>query len=215
VAADEVVVNQPRGSFRVRIVEPARGVAAAGEVTVRAEVVVPEDRRVERVEFRIDDRLVATLDRPPWEARVEVPPGGALSYLAVAAFLDDGSRAEDLRFLNTPQFLEEVDVNLVELYTAVVDRTGRLVRGLRPEDFTVFEAGRPQTLTKFELVENLPLTVGIALDVSGSMDHSLAEAKRAATAFLDQVIRPGDRAFAVGFADRPVLLAPPTEDPGR
>lgn len=216
VAADEVVINQTRGALQVRIVEPVRGWTGFGSVAVRAEVVVPEERRVEEVEIRLNDTVVATLERPPWAATVEVPPprAGEVTYLTVAARLDDGRSAEAVRFVNAPEYLEEVEVNLIELYTAVTDRTGRPVQGLGVEEFEVFEDGRREEIDKFERVENLPLTVGIAIDVSGSMTQTLGEAQIAGREFVARVIRPGDRCFVLGFADRPELLMPPTDDSG-
>ena len=212
VASDEVVLNQPRGSLRVRILEPRRGAAVAGRVLSRAEVVVPEDRRVEKVEFLIDEELIRTLTKPPWEAEIEVVASGEVSYLTVAATLDDGTRAEEVRFLNAPRYLEEVEVNLVELFTTVTDRSGRLIRGLEQADFQVFEDERPQKIGKFDLVEDLPLTIGFTIDTSGSMVASLPEAQRAAIGFLENILTRRDRAFAVSFSDRPVLLIPPTDD---
>lgn len=214
VDSDEVVINQARGAFAVRIAEPARGFTGSGEVTVRAEVTVPEERRVERVEFRLDDRLVATVERPPWTTTVEVPTPvpDQVTYVSAVAHLDDGRNAEAVRFLNAPDFLDEVDVNLVELYAAVTDRSGRLVTGLGVDDFEVFEDGRRQEIAKFELVEDLPLTVGIAIDTSGSMVETLGEAQRAGRQFVARVLRPGDRCFVLGFAERPQLLMPPTDD---
>lgn len=213
VASDEVLLNQPRGAFRVRIVEPKRGGdRVSGPVSTRAEVVVPEERRVETVEFRLNDELVTTLEKPPWQTVVEVDGSIEVSYVAATAFLDDGSRAEDVRFLNAPKYLAQVDVNLVELYTAVTDRNGRLQPNLTESDFEVLEDGRPQELVKFELVRNLPLTVGISIDTSGSMVQSISEAKRAALDFLHSVIERGDRTFAVSFSSRANLLMPPTDD---
>jgi len=217
VAADEVVLNQPRGELRVRILDPDRGARVTGETSARAEVVVPEEKFVKEVTFSVNEELMATVERPPWEARIRVPAGAGLTYLTVTAELDDGSRAEDVRFLNAlggDSFLEEVDVNLVELYTTVTDRSGRLVKGLTRDDFEVWEDGRPQEIVKFELVDNLPLTLGIAVDTSGSMFESLPEAQRAAIAFLDNIITPRDRAFALAFSDKPVLLMPRTSDVG-
>lgn len=215
VASDEVVLNQPRGELRVRILEPLRGRAVvAGDVTVKAEIVVPEEARVAKVDFLLNDELKATVTKPPWEAVIDVPPTGALTYITVAAELEDGLRAEDVRFLNAPNYMEEVDVNLVELYTTVTDKTGRLIRDLAESDFTVLEDGQPQTISKFELVENLPLTLGIALDTSGSMFESMREAQLAAVGFLENIITPRDRCFALAFADRPALLMPRTSDVG-
>jgi VWFA-related protein len=56
--------------------------------------------------------------------------------------------------------------------------------------------------------------VGILLDTSGSMAGSLVETQKAASGFLESVMTPRDRAFAVSFARRPVLLMPPTDDVG-
>jgi Ca-activated chloride channel family protein len=61
-------------------------------------------------------------------------------------------------------------------------------------------------------VQNLPLTVGILLDTSGSMESSLGFAERAAGEFLHRVMKPKDKAFAVSFAGRPRLDMPPTDD---
>jgi VWFA-related protein len=212
VAADEVVVNRARGAFKVTIAEPAEGSQAVGKVRARAGVAVPEGRRVESVELRINDVPVATLTAPPWEAEVEVPAGEDVVYLSAVAKLDDGSGAEAVRFLRAPENLERVDVHLVELYATVTDASGKLVRDLSAGDFEVLEAGKPRALTRFELVQNLPLTVGLVIDTSTSMASSLGEAQRAASGFLDELVRPGDRCFALGFANRPYLLMAPTND---
>lgn len=211
VVADEVVVNQTRGAFRVLIPDPLPAGARLGKrVRVRAEVAVPDDRRVEAVEIRVNDQLVATLASPPWQADVDVPDE-PIVHLSVAAQLDDGRRVEEVRFLRAPDNLEQVQVNLVELYVTVTDGSGGLVRGLTRDDFEILEEGRPQAIGRFELVENLPLTLGFAVDTSTSMASSLIEAQRAADGFLRK-LTARDRAFAVGFSGRPYLAMPPTDD---
>jgi VWFA-related protein len=97
---------------------------------------------------------------------------------------------------------------------AVTDRANNLVKDLKQPDFEVLEAGKPQEIAKFELVETLPLSIGVLLDTSGSMASSLVEAQRAVSGFLESVMTPKDRAFAVSFARRPRLDMPPTDDPG-
>jgi Ca-activated chloride channel family protein len=212
VASDEVVINQPRGAFKVRILEPARGAPIGTRITARAEVVVPDERRVTKVEFFIDDELRHSRDKVPWQTQLEIGETGALSYLTVVAVLDDGSRAEQVRFLNAPSYLEEVDVNLVEVLTTVLDRSNRPMSGLTREEFEVLEDGRQQRIEKFELVEDLPLSIGFAIDTSGSMEMALPEAQKAAIGFLENLITPRDKVFAVGFSGEPVLLIPPTDD---
>jgi VWFA-related protein len=212
VASDQVSLNQPRGALRVTITDPPRGSRPTGTLTARAQVIVPEERRIEKVELRVNDRTVKTLQAPPWEAPIQVPAQEELAYLTVIAYLDDGSQAEDVRFLRAPANMAEVDVQLVELYTAVTDGTGRPVQGLTADDFEVLEGGKRQTIGKFERVQNLPLTLGLVLDTSSSMASSLDEAQRAAAGFLKNLLTPRDRSFAVGFASRPYLLMPPTDD---
>lgn len=214
VAADEVILNQPRGALNVRIVTPSKGTKVQGPKTrARAEVVVPDGRRIKSVDFKINDETVASLAAPPWEAEVPVP-GADLVYLTVTATLDDGSTAEAVRYLKSPQFVSEVEVNLVELYVAVTDRSGNLVTDLKQSDFEVYESGKKQEIAKFELVQNLPLTLGVLIDTSGSMAGSMVETEKAAAGFLESVMRPKDRAFAVSFARRPRLEMPPTDDVG-
>jgi Ca-activated chloride channel family protein len=212
VAADEVVVNQPRGALGVWIVDPPKGRRInSGKVLARAEVMVPDERRVDALEFKVNDAPVAKLAKPPWQAEVDVPAGD-LAYITVVVTLDDGTRAEAVRFLKSPQYLEELDVNLVELYVAVTDKNNQPVLGLEQGDFEVYEAGKKQEISKFEQVQSLPLTVGVLLDTSGSMGSSLAVAEHAAGDFLRAVLKPKDKAFAVSFAGRPSLAMAPTDD---
>jgi Ca-activated chloride channel family protein len=214
VAVDEVVLNQPRGAFAVRITDPPSGVSIPGgeDVEVAAQVVVPEGRRVKDVRWEIDGDELARVEHPPWIATVHTPIGNSLSYLSVTAALDDGQTSEDVRILNAPDFVEQVEVDLVELYAAVTDRDGHPVEGLTPDDFEVYVDGRKVDIERFEVTEELPLTVGIVVDSSGSMASSLGEATEAARDFLTHVIQLRDHAFSVGFASEPVLLMPPTSD---
>ncbi|MFY9823988.1 MAG: VWA domain-containing protein [Thermoanaerobaculia bacterium] len=214
VAADEVILNQPKGAFNVRIVSPGKGTKVTGKTTrARAEVVVPDGRKVKSIEFHVNDETVGSLTTPPWEMDVPVPDGD-LVYLTVQATLDDGTKAEAVRYMRSPANMSQVDVNLVEMYVAATDSSGNLVRDLKQEDFEVLESGKPQEIVKFDLVQNLPLTVGILVDTSGSMAGSLVAAEKAAAGFLKSVMKPKDKAFLVSFAARSRLDMPPTDDVG-
>ncbi|HBL30401.1 MAG TPA: hypothetical protein DD490_26500 [Acidobacteria bacterium] len=212
VAADEVIINQPRGALGVWITEPPKGKRVTGtKALVKAEVMIPDGRRIEALELRLNDQVVTSLAKPPWQAELTLP-GDDVVYVTAVAVLDDGTRAEAVRFLRAPEYMEEVEVNLVELYVTVTDRGNQLVGGLTQNDFEVLEQGRRQEIAKFELVENRPLTVGMLLDTSGSMAQSLAQAQDAAAGFLRSVVKPRDKAFAVSFASRTRLDMPPTDD---
>lgn len=212
IAADEILLNEPQGEPRVKLLAPPRGRPATGPVRARAAVVTPQGQRVESVEFELNGKVVQRLSRPPWEATIEVPATGELTYLTVVATFADGTRVEDVRILNSTEFGEEILVDLVEMYVTVTDRDGNLVEGLTAAEFRVEDNGRPQAIERFELVRDLPLTLGLVLDTSGSMSESIGEAKRAAQEFLAAVMTPRDRCFAVGFSERPALLMPLTPD---
>jgi Ca-activated chloride channel family protein len=212
LASDEIVLNQARGTFRVTIAEPKAGAKIRGDkATIRAEIVVPDERRLQSVELRLNDVPVETKTAPPWQWDIKVP-NDDIVYAGVSAELDDGTKTEAVRFLRAPENLEQVDVDLVELYTTVTDSSGQSVRGLTAGDFQVLEDGKPQKLAKFEQVENLPLTLGFVIDTSISMATSLVEAQHAASNMLHSLMTPKDRAFAIGFSFQPYLVMPPTDD---
>jgi VWFA-related protein len=212
VAADQVVLNKAEGGFRVFITDPPLGRRVHGKIRARAEVTTPEERKVEAVEFRLNDRPVATLERPPWIQEIDVPEQGDLAYLTVVARLDDGTKTESVRFLRAPANFSQVDVDLVELYVAVSDGGGHPIQGLAASDFEVYEAGKSKTINRFEAVENLPLSIGIALDTSFSMAPSIGEAAQAARALLHNLVTPRDRCFTLTFGGSPSILMPPVDD---
>jgi VWFA-related protein len=212
VAADQVVLNQAKGIFRVTIEEPRRGTRPTGRVLARADVVVPEEQKVESVELKVNDTVAARLTEPPWQTQIDVPPGQETAWLTVTARLEDGTQTEDVRFLRAPDNLEEMDVDLVELYVSVTDSSGHFLRGLQAKDFKVLEEGKPQTLTRFEVVESFPITLGLLIDTSASMADSLGESQRAAEQLLAHLMTPRDRAFAVGFSQFPYVVISPTDD---
>lgn len=215
VAANELVLNQQRGDLRVNIEEPARGVDVVGATPASAAVVVPKGREVSGVEFLVGDQVQAELQRPPWRTEISVPRvrnEAEPVYLTVTATLDDGSSAEDVRFLGASTLSDSIDVDMVELYTTVIDRANRPIVGLRETDFTVLEDGVTQQISTFELVENLPLTLGVAIDTSASMDPIMEETRKAAAQFLTNLLKPSDSSFAVAFASRPHLLMGQTSD---
>ena len=213
IVADEVFLNEPQGEAKVRLLSPPRGKRVVGPAVARAAVMVPEGKRVESVEFRLNDQVLATLTQPPWETSFVAPSGSEPVYLTVSAIYVDGTRVEDFRVLNGgATFLEQVEVDLVEIFATVYDKGGTIAENLTESDFELLDRGKRQKIEKFELVKDLPLAVGLVLDTSGSMRESIGEAKHAASDFLAEVVRATDRCFAVGFSDRPRLLMPLTPD---
>ncbi|HUL35585.1 MAG TPA: VWA domain-containing protein [Candidatus Eisenbacteria bacterium] len=89
------------------------------------------------------------------------------------------------------------EVTLVPLSVVVTDRRGRMVTGLKEGDFHVFEDGVPQSVSVFN-EEDRPVTVGLVLDSSGSMQTKRAEVAKAAKDFLESS-NPDDQIFVVNF----------------
>ncbi len=209
VANDEILVNSGGTRFRVRLTEPRKGKLYHDSLRARAELEVPAGETVGRLEFYLDETKVATLYGPPWEQPIVLPPemrdGGSMGYVRAVAYLNDGSSTEDTVFVNAPDYMEEVDVQFVELYASVFDRTGRPVQGLKQADFRVTEDEKPQQIVRFEQVRDLPIHAGILLDVSASMDESLPAARDAALEFFQQILHPKDRAALITFNDHPNL----------
>ena len=108
-----------------------------------------------------------------------------------------------------------VQVNLVNLFATVRDKHKAIVTGLKMDDFQVFEDGQPQEITNFSADSNLPITLGILLDTSGSESFMLSAEKDAGSRFLERVMRKGDLAMVMTFDTDVDLLADFTEDRSR
>jgi len=93
-----------------------------------------------------------------------------------------------------------VDVELVNVLCSVRDRGGAWAQGLKRDDFEVREDGRPRPVTHFAADTDSPMTVALMVDVSGSVANILDIEKAAALRFLEEVLRPGDRAMVGGFS---------------
>jgi Ca-activated chloride channel family protein len=212
LASNELRINTNPNRFAVRFVEPKPGRNYRQSVRAEVDVEVPEGESLERVELFLDETRVATLFQPPYTQILVLPSGEGISYLRAVAYLPDGNFTERVTFINAPEYLEQVDVAFVELFTSVVDKNGRPISGLGREDFRVAEDGTAQEIVRFEKVEDLPVHVEVMLDTSASMEASLEDARQAALRFLDRAIDQRDRAAVVTFNDRPSLTVKLTKD---
>ena len=105
---------------------------------------------------------------------------------------------------------EQVEVDLVEFLATVTDSDGRPVVDLEPSDFRVLEEGVDQVIRQVETLENVPLTVGLLMDTSSSMEEALDESLEAAARFFDEVLKEGDSATFLSFNHEPRLMVPLT-----
>ncbi|MEN8164644.1 MAG: VWA domain-containing protein [Acidobacteriota bacterium] len=215
MARAENVLNVGRERFFLQLQPVSAEDVNGRKVKVNVTMNTPSDAPLEKLEVYWNDRLLTTLYQEPFEAWVEIGAvPGEMGYLRALATLHDGSEAEDLQFVNAPEFGSVVEVTSVELPVTVLDRGGKPVRDLSPEDFRVLEDGVVQDISHVSLHQNLPIRLGIVIDSSGSMQTTLPIVQRVVMGFLRKLLRPRDRAFIETFSDRPDILAPFTADFG-
>jgi len=119
--------------------------------------------------------------------------------IRAVAELTDGSRLVDSVRTAAAGFAPFVDVGVVQVAATVSDREGRLVKGLRQEDFRIFEDGRPQPVTHF-IGSDAERELVVAVDMSGSMQPAMATCREAVKRFLAS-LRPIDRVTVLAFND--------------
>ena len=99
----------------------------------------------------------------------------------------------------------KIDVEVVNVLCDVYDPRGMLVKDLHKDQFRVSENGKPQEIRYFAQESDLPLTVAILIDVSGSVRLVIEEEKATAGQFLQRILRPDDQALLMGFASNVIL----------
>jgi VWFA-related protein len=100
----------------------------------------------------------------------------------------------------------QVDVALVNVLASVRDKRGGLVANLDQRDFTVFEDGKQQEIKYFAREVDLPITIGLLIDVSASQRNLLDIERAAASQFFSSVLRKKDEAFLMSFGEESELL---------
>lgn len=100
----------------------------------------------------------------------------------------------------------KVDVDVVNLLCSVRDKKGALIANLTKDDFEVFEDGKRQQIRYFARETDLPLTIGLLVDVSVSQEGLIEIERRAASQFFSQVLGKKDVAFLISFGAEAELL---------
>lgn len=118
------------------------------------------------------------------------------SAQAPAGQKPDTQKAEDNQ---EPAETLKVNVNVVGLFFNVKDKHGALIPNLTKDDFQVFEDSKPQTIKYFAAESNLPLTLGMLIDSSGSQRNVLDMEKQVGGAFLRQILTDKDEAYVIDF----------------
>jgi Ca-activated chloride channel family protein len=122
-----------------------------------------------------------------------------------------GRRAGAWLFLMLPLLFAQapirVDVSLVNVGFSVRDDRGNLVTNLTQDDIEITEDGVPQKISFFARSTDVPLNLGLIMDVSGSQQSFIKPHHKDLQAFLKTVLGPRDKAFLLSFANRLMLVA--------
>jgi Ca-activated chloride channel homolog len=145
-------------------------------------------------------------DKPQANAPHDPPKETAVA--AVSEVKDAAKPADDVR-KDTPGVIVnshkgvKMDVDLALINATVTDPFNRLVTGLDPDNFRIFEDNVEQEVVTFSS-EDVPISIGVIFDYSGSMANKAAKAREAAIQFF-KTANPADEFFLVSFNERAEL----------
>jgi Ca-activated chloride channel family protein len=93
----------------------------------------------------------------------------------------------------------QVDVKLVPVTVSITDKNGHPLRGIKVNELKLLDNGRPREIQYFSEEHDVPLTVGVIIDVSGSQHPFFSQHFRNVKQFVKQVLHSGDRAFLLAI----------------
>jgi VWFA-related protein len=202
VDEDAWAINEGAARVAVRVLPQPD--PAAGKVRVRVAVQSIAGGIAKLVELFLDEKKIGSWTQGPYVATIPYEQYARGSLLRATAVSEDGKEANDIRMLKGPSTtVESVRVDVVQLHVSALDRSGHFVKGLALEDFTIQEDGRKQPISGFEVADKLPLTIGLVVDGSGSMEKGLAFVHESSAELFKNLIREKDRGFVIEFRERP------------
>jgi Ca-activated chloride channel family protein len=171
------------------------------------EATVPQTlvgRRAHRVAIRVTE---PAMTRATFRL---VPLLGGLAALVATLHAQQPNPPESAR--STDPFRFRSGVELINVTATVYDASGRFVPGLRQDDFSVFEDNQPVEVTHFS-AERVPVSLGVALDTSGSMaGEKIRQAEAALNRFAYELLDKDDEMFLYRFSNYATLLQGWTTD---
>lgn len=203
---DEMVVNDPRPPFRVRMSGPAAW-PESGSVELNANVMRPLEVMIGGVDFYVGEEKIGTSTAPPYTITVDADRFPGAVYARVVARSTRGEEANDVWFFgDRARASLEVTVQQIPLSVS----GGGTVRR---EDLSLFDNGLARPIETLVPASDLPLNVILLIDYSESMLEELPVVKAAAKSFASALLRGQDRMAVVGFNQRTFWLTGYTNDP--
>jgi Ca-activated chloride channel family protein len=191
----------------IQITSPTPHTIVSG--AMRLEAVVYPAAEVEALTFFVNGRLACTLEKEPFRCSSDSGSVVRGHHVRAVATMKGGRRLVGNVRTRDPGYTEQVRADAV-LVPVIVTDNGEFVRGLKQDDFQVFEDGVVQPISSI-VSEDAPLDLVLAIDISGSMEHALTDVKAAVKQLLAK-LRPGDAATLVGFNDTTFVVAEREKD---
>jgi VWFA-related protein len=187
---------------KLTITSPVADTIVTG--VAKLEAVIEPAGDVQSVSFYVDGRLACTVEQPPFGCAWDAGPVVRGRHVRVVAQLAGGGRVIGNLRTKDLGYQERIRVDAV-LVPVIVTERGKFVRGLKKQDFQLFEDGVAQPVGSL-VSEESPLELVLAIDISGSMESALPTVKQAVKQLLAK-LRPGDSATLVGFNDTTFIVA--------
>jgi VWFA-related protein len=208
---DAVVLNNPTGQIGIEVLLAPESSIINGKR--RITVSITGTSEVEQVTLSLDDRTLARWAACPCVIDVAVDELARATILSADVVDREGNRGDTvLTLAGGTGFVGTVRVELVELPVVVLDKKGVPVLGLEQESFSVFEDDEPVTTEGFGTTADLPLSLAIAVDTSGSMVDSFDSVRRAVAGFTEALLEEDDEVALIRFSWDAELEVAWTED---
>jgi len=200
IGEDAIVLNNPSGQIGVQILLAPESAITNGRRTITVATTTGK-KDVHQVSLHLDAEMIARWASCPCVVEVPVAKLQGAAILSAEVVDSDGSRGDAVYTLGGGGgFVGSVRVELVELPVVVLQENGMPVIGLELENFTVFEDEEQVEVEGFGTTADLPLSLAIAVDTSGSMIEDFPKVRRAVRGFTDELLEDGDQAVLIRFS---------------
>jgi Ca-activated chloride channel family protein len=197
---DAIVLNNPSGQIGVQILLAPESSIENGRRAITVATTTGK-KEVHQVSLHLDAEMIARWATCPCVIEVPVTKLQGAAILSAEVVDADGSRGDAVYTLGGGGgFVGSVRVELVELPIVVLQENGMPVTGLELENFTVYEDEEEVSVEGFGTTADLPLSLAIAVDTSGSMIEDFPKVRRAVRGFTDELLEPGDQAVLIRFS---------------
>jgi VWFA-related protein len=196
---DALVLNNPTGQIGIQVLLGPQPRDPRDNRRITVSVTSPKE--VHEVTLQLDDEMVARWAACPCVVDINERRLAEAVILSADVVDVEGNRGDQvLTLAGGGGFVGSVRVELVELPVVVLDAQRVPVLGLTQADFTVFEDDDEVAVEGFGTTADLPLSLALAVDTSGSMFEIFPQVRQAVAGFADGLLAEGDEAVLIRFS---------------